>query len=75
MKRPEDYDGFTQALAWRLLAEVSLDEETFGHVAELCFGSGELPGGAAAAAGADAGSTDAQVPALGASEAALAAQA
>jgi hypothetical protein len=48
MKRAEDYASFSQDLAWRLLAEVSLDEETFGHVAELCFGPGEVEANAAA---------------------------
>jgi len=37
--RPDDYDAFTQDLAWELLAAISLDDEKFLEVAELCFGS------------------------------------
>lgn len=40
LKRREDYEGITQDLAWRLLAEVSLSEERFQEVSQLCFGVG-----------------------------------
>lgn len=40
LKRREDYEGITQGLAWRLLAEVSLSEERFQEVTQLCFGVG-----------------------------------
>lgn len=40
LKRRGDYEGITQSLAWRLLAEVSLPEERFQEVSQLCFGVG-----------------------------------
>lgn len=62
MKRREDYDNLTQDFAWRLLAEVSLDEQEFMDVAHMCFGrrssidvcndvEGHAPTSEAAAAG------------------------
>jgi hypothetical protein len=36
----QDYDCMSEALAWRLLEAVSLDEERFTAVARLCFGEG-----------------------------------
>lgn len=38
-KSQEDYEEVTQDLAWRLLEEVSLSEERFLEVAQLCFGA------------------------------------
>ncbi|KAH0664366.1 hypothetical protein KY284_029297 [Solanum tuberosum] len=37
LKRKEDYDGATEANAWRLLAEVSLSEARFQEVTALIF--------------------------------------
>lgn len=53
MKRAEDYEAFSQDLAWRLLAECSLDEQRFVQVAEMCFNA-DLQSTAAAAAAAAA---------------------
>ncbi len=52
MKHAQDYESFSQDMAWRLLAECSLDEQHFLQVADMCFGTGaEHQGAAAAAAG------------------------
>ena len=37
LKRKEDFDGATEANAWRLLAEVSLSEERFQEVIAIIF--------------------------------------
>lgn len=37
LKRKEDYEGATEANAWRLLAEVSLSEVRFQEVTALIF--------------------------------------
>lgn len=37
LKRKEDYEGATEANAWRLLAEVSLSEARFQEVTALIF--------------------------------------
>ncbi|GJU75804.1 GDP-L-galactose phosphorylase 1, partial [Tanacetum coccineum] len=37
LKRKEDFDGATEANAWRLLAEVSLSEERFQEVMAIIF--------------------------------------
>lgn len=37
LKRKEDYEGASEANAWRLLAEVSLSEERFQEVTALIF--------------------------------------
>ncbi|PNH06914.1 GDP-L-galactose phosphorylase 2 [Tetrabaena socialis] len=38
LKRPEDYEAASEGWAGRLLAEVSLEEDRFLEVADLCFG-------------------------------------
>lgn len=40
IKRPEDYDAFSEDLAWRLLEEASLPEARFMELAAACFGAG-----------------------------------
>lgn len=37
LKRREDYESATEDYAWRLLAEVSLSEERFAYVKQLCL--------------------------------------
>jgi hypothetical protein len=38
-KSAADYDNVTQESIWRLLSAVSLDEEAFLRVGQLCFGA------------------------------------
>ncbi len=38
LKRKEDYEAISQDLAWRMLEQVSLPEERFLQVAQICFG-------------------------------------
>jgi len=40
LKRREDYDNFSEAAAWELLAAVSLTEEELDKVAGMVFGGG-----------------------------------
>lgn len=40
LKRREDYDNFSEAAAWELLAAVSLTEEELDKVAVMVFGGG-----------------------------------
>jgi GDP-L-galactose phosphorylase len=37
LKQREDYDRATEDYAWKLLAEVSLSEERFSEVKDLCI--------------------------------------
>lgn len=53
LKRRQDYDDFTEAAAWELLAAVSLTEEQLDAVARLVFG-GQGTGAKATAAAAPA---------------------
>lgn len=39
LKRKQDYESATEEYAWRLLAEVSLSEERFSDVKQLCLGA------------------------------------
>eukprot|EP00245_Coleochaete_scutata_P001494 TRINITY_DN1182_c1_g1_i2.p1 TRINITY_DN1182_c1_g1~~TRINITY_DN1182_c1_g1_i2.p1 ORF type:complete len:513 (-),score=102.55 TRINITY_DN1182_c1_g1_i2:373-1911(-) len=41
LKRKEDYEVATQAYAWRLLSEVSLQEDRFKEVKQLCLDGAE----------------------------------
>lgn len=61
--RPDDYEAFTQDLAWELLEAISLEEGPFLEVARSCFGAacpaegarrGSECGAEAAAGGAEA---------------------
>jgi GDP-L-galactose phosphorylase len=36
--KPEDYENFTQELAWELLAAISVEEERFAELTRLLFG-------------------------------------
>jgi GDP-L-galactose phosphorylase len=54
-KSQEDYDEATEDFAWRLLSEVSLSEERFMEVAQMCFGACTSTAGASAAVGAVGG--------------------
>eukprot|EP00775_Hariotina_reticulata_P005628 gene5628-5867_t len=50
LKRREDYDNFTEAAAWELLAAVSLSDEDLDKVAAMVFGGGDSSDGAVAMA-------------------------
>jgi len=80
MKRAQDYEEFTEARAWELLAAVSLDEADMERLSEQLFGdSGEAVGqglsigghaqaaqaAAAAAAAGSAGVKDSKAVAAG----------
>lgn len=43
LKRRQDYDSATEDYAWRLLAKVSLSEERFDHVKQLCLDAAWKP--------------------------------
>lgn len=61
LKRRQDYDNFTEASAWELLAAVSLSEEQFDDAARLVFGGGQgSVGSKAVAGGAVAGAGEEQ---------------
>eukprot|EP01026_Neomeris_dumetosa_P039425 TRINITY_DN3234_c0_g1_i1.p1 TRINITY_DN3234_c0_g1~~TRINITY_DN3234_c0_g1_i1.p1 ORF type:complete len:479 (-),score=62.36 TRINITY_DN3234_c0_g1_i1:198-1634(-) len=42
VKRQEDYDKLTEAFVWRLLSEVSLQEEEFQRVISVCLDQSKL---------------------------------
>ncbi|GBF94822.1 hypothetical protein Rsub_07994 [Raphidocelis subcapitata] len=52
--RPDDYESFTQDLAWELLAAISIEEARFLEIARTCFGACHAAPADAAAAGAGA---------------------
>ena len=50
-KSQDDYDEASEDFAWRLLSEVSLSEERFMEVAQMCFGGCTSTAGAAVRGG------------------------
>jgi GDP-L-galactose phosphorylase len=68
LKRAQDYDDFTEARAWELLAAVSLDESDMDRLSEQLFGDSGEPVGKGLSVGGFAQAAAPSVAAAGGAE-------